>query len=201
MWNFEEHWHGEALGQVLEAHREPAGNDRIGPMRARLGRWDRVKPLVSALGSSLVGEDFVATHMSWGAINEWSTHAGYARLIERANHPVLTELLTRIMRQESRHVAFYASEARDRLANSARARRVTRWALRKFWAPVGSGVMPEEETRFLFGYLLDGAAGRAMATRIDNSIDNLPGLSGLDLMRNAADSFVPKVTNTLPTAA
>jgi hypothetical protein len=45
--------------------------------------------------------------MTWGAINEWCTHAGYARLIERERHPVLTELLERIMRQETRHVAFY----------------------------------------------------------------------------------------------
>lgn len=186
LWNFEEHWHGEALGRVLAAHDEAAGSDRIAPMRRRLGRRDQIKPLTSALAAALIGEDFVATHMAWGAINEWSTHAGYARLVERADHPVLSELLTRIMRQESRHVAFYAAEARTRLARSARARRVTRWALRRFWAPVGSGVMPPEESQFLFSYLLAGPAGQATVARIDHNIDRLPGLCGLDLMRRAA---------------
>ena len=189
LWNFEEHWHGEALGRVLAAHGEASGAERIGPMRGQLGRWDRVKPLVSALGSSIVGDDFVATHMSWGAVNEWSTHSGYGRLVERANHPVLTELLTRIMRQESRHVAFYASEAKARLSTSTRAQRVTRWALRRFWSPVGSGVMPEEETRFLFDYLLSGADGSAAVARLDNSVDKLPGLAGLHLLRTAAARY------------
>src|SRR4029453_5031084 len=48
--------------------------------------------------------------------------AGYARLIDRARHPVLTALLSRIMRQEGRHIAFYAAEAERRLAARRRAR-------------------------------------------------------------------------------
>ncbi len=68
--------------------------------------------------------------MTWGAVNEWSTRTGYARLIEREDHPVLAELLRRIMRQETRHVGFYVGQARDRLAASRRARRLTRFALR-----------------------------------------------------------------------
>jgi len=59
--------------------------------------------------------------MTFGAINEWSTHAGYARLSAIENHPVLSELLGRIMRQETRHVAFYVTQARERLARSQRA--------------------------------------------------------------------------------
>ncbi len=35
--------------------------------------------------------------------------------VQRAGHPVLTELLGRIMRQEGRHVDFYATEATRRL--------------------------------------------------------------------------------------
>ncbi|HVF03644.1 MAG TPA: ferritin-like domain-containing protein [Frankiaceae bacterium] len=196
MWNYEEHWHGAALGKVLDAHGEPAGDARIGPMRARLGRSDRVAPILNATLGALLGEDFVAVHMTWGALNEWSTQAGYARLAERAGHPVLTELLDRIQRQEARHVAFYATEARRRLAASPRARRLVRWALKTKWAPVGSSVMPRSETEFLLRYLLDGPAGAQAIQRLDANVRKLPGLDGLHVVRGAATAY--GVTATAP---
>jgi hypothetical protein len=123
--------------------------------------------------------------MTWGAINEWTTQAGYARLAKLADHPVLSDLLRRIMKQEGRHIDFYVSQAKDRLSDSRAAQRLTRWALRRFWAPVGSGVMPDEEVTFLSTYLFGGCEGRVMVERIDRRVDRLPGLEGLDLMRGA----------------
>jgi hypothetical protein len=189
VWNYEEHAHGVALGSVLAAHGEPHGDERNAAVRARQGRFEGLKAMLTAAAAAAVGEDFVAVHMSVGAVNEWTTRSGYARLIEREQHPALTALLTRIMAQESRHIAFYASEARTRLAASAGARRVTRWALRRKWAPVGSGVMPAEETAFVLGHLLDGESGRREARRIDALIDRLPGQAGLGLMTGTADRF------------
>jgi hypothetical protein len=189
MWNYEEHWHGEAIARVLEAHGEPAGASRIGPMRARLGLSDRVAPVVNAIGGALLGEAFVAVHMTWGAVNEWSTQAGYARLAEREDHPVLTELLDRIQRQESRHIAFYATEARRRLAASPRAQRLVRFLLRTKWAPVGSSVMPRAETEFLLRHLLSGAEGASAVERLDANVHRLPGLDGLGIVRKAAVDY------------
>src|SRR5689334_14184226 len=94
MWAFEEYWHGEALARVLAAHDVPTGAEHIRAVRERLGWSDRLAPVVQSLTANIVGVDFVAVHMSWGAINEWSTHAAYAKLAEREDHPVLTELLT-----------------------------------------------------------------------------------------------------------
>src|SRR4051812_23360584 len=170
MWSYEEYWHGVAIGQVLEAHGEPAEEDRIGPMRSRLGWKNRISPLTSVVGSSLLGPDFVALHMAWGAVNEWSTQGGYERLIARADHPVLTTLLARIARQEASHIAFYATEARTRLARSRKAQKVTRMALRHLWAPVGSPVMPRPETQFMLSYLMGGSEGRELARRIDRRV-------------------------------
>jgi hypothetical protein len=184
-WAYEEHWHGVALGRVLAEHDEPAGAERIEKMRARLPRKDRYGPFLSAIGGALAGDDFVALHMTWGAVNEWSTAAGYDRLAERADHPVLTELLMRIKRQESRHIAFYASEARDRLARSRRAQRLTRFALRHLWAPVGSGVMPPAETEFLLDWLLTGDEGDAVVRKIDANVARLPGLDELRIVEDA----------------
>ena len=131
VWSYEEMWHGQAIGRVLAAHDQPHGAGRVGEMRRRLGVRDRLSPLLHSLGSSLAGDTFPAVHMAWGAVNEWTTQAGYARLIDRARHPVLTDLLSRIMRQEGRHIAFYAAEAERRLAGSRRAQRLCRAALRR----------------------------------------------------------------------
>jgi hypothetical protein len=123
--------------------------------------------------------------MSWGAVNEWTTQAGYALVARRAGHPVLSELLSRISRQEGRHIDFYSAQARTRLASSARARRVTRAALLRLWKPVGSDVMPESEVRHMTTYLYGGADGAEMAARIDRRVDQLPGLGGLALVSRA----------------
>jgi hypothetical protein len=127
--------------------------------------------------------------MSWGAINEWTTQAGYARLAARAEHPVLRELLRRIMRQEGRHIDFYASEAQRRLVDDRRARRATRFALRRLWGPVGSSVMPAREVAFLVRFLFGDDDGRAVAQRIDRHVDRLPGQSGLHLVEGAVDRW------------
>lgn len=186
MWAYEEYWHGEALAKVLAAHGIPTDDAHIRGVRLSRGWRDKALPIAHSIAANLVGDDFVAVHMSWGAINEWSTHAGYARLIEEERHPVLTELLTRIMRQETQHVAFYATQARARLARSRRARALTRFALRRFWSPVGANVMPKADTRHLLGFLFDGGEGGTVVRRIDEKIDRLPGLDGLQLVRRAA---------------
>jgi hypothetical protein len=102
---------------------------------------------------------------------------------------VLTDLLTRIMRQEGRHIDFYSSQARHRLESSAAARKVTRAALARMWKPVGSDVMPKDEVAHLVSYLFGGPDGEAMAARIDRRVDQLPGLEGLSLVTRAAEEI------------
>jgi hypothetical protein len=195
LWVFEEFWHGEALAAVLEAHGETAGQTRVAAMRHRPGPSARLRPLAMMAGSALAGQDFSAVHMAWGAINEWTTQAGYAQLARRAGHPVLTDLLTRIMRQEGRHIDFYASQAERRLTASSKARRLTRFALQRFWSPVGSGVMPAAETRHLAQYLMNGDDGLAASRRIDRRIDGLPGLAGLGLLEGSIRSLQTKAAH------
>lgn len=198
MWNYEEYWHGVAIGRILEAHGEASEGERVGPMRQRLGWKDQVSPLTSALGSAVLGVDFVGLHMTWGAVNEWSTATAYDRLATREGHPVLSTLLSRIAKQESRHIAYYATEARERLGRSPKAQKVTRFALKHFWAPVGSPVMPEAETQFLLEYLMGGSAGRELARRIDRKVAGLPGLQGLEIVQAALDKRGISATDAEP---
>ena len=184
LWNYEEFWHGEAIAKILDAHDEQAGTNRIAALRQRLPRRDAWRPLTFQLVSAFTPH-LTAVHMTWGAVNEWTTQAAYARLAKLADHPTLTVLLRRIMKQEGRHIDFYASEASGRLANSRAAQRVTRWALRRFWAPVGSGVVEGTEVDFLRTYLFGDEDGLTMAERIDRRVDRLPGLDGLHLLTGA----------------
>ncbi len=184
MWNYEEFWHGDAIGKVLAAHDESAGTGRIAALRQRLPKGDRWKPLGFQVASALTPH-LTAVHMTWGAVNEWTTQAAYARLAKLSDHPTLATLLRRIMKQEGRHIDFYATQAAERLESSKRAQRITRWALRRFWAPVGSGVVPDTEVDFLGTYLFGDPEGHAMAERIDRRVDRLPGLGGLNLLAHA----------------
>jgi hypothetical protein len=181
LWSYEEHWHGEALGRVLEAHREPGSTVRVAAMRQRLG-WKITASPVAWMAFSAATKHFLAVHMTFGAINEWTTQGGYARLVQSADHPVLTELLRRIMKQEGRHIDYYRTQAHERLAASEGARRTTRFMLRRLWEPVGAQVMPPDETHHLVTTLFGGDEGRAVAERIDRRVDALPGLAGLGLM-------------------
>ena len=184
LWNYEEFWHGEAIARILAAHDELAGTGRIAALRSRLPKSDKWKPLSFQLASAITPH-LTAVHMTWGAVNEWTTQAAYARLAKLADHPTLSELLKRIMKQEGRHIDFYATQAKSRLSDSRAAQKVTRWALRRFWAPVGSGVVPDQEVDFLRSYLFGDPDGQAMADRIDRRVDRLPGLDGLHLLQGA----------------
>jgi hypothetical protein len=188
-WAYEEYWHGMAIASVLAAQGELAGRARLVTMRARLGFRDRIAPFGSFLGSAFAGASFTAVHMAWGAVNEWTTQAGYARLVAKANDPVLTELLARIMRQEGLHIDFYASQARTRLEVDRRAQRLARGALRRLWRPVGATVMPHDEVRHLSVYLFGDADGLEAARRIDRNIDRLPGLQSLHLVEASIASL------------
>jgi rubrerythrin len=184
-WVFEEMWHGEAIGQVLEAHGEEAGAPRIAALRQKRRRKEAISTFSTIGSAAFAGKAFIALHMTWGAINEWTTQAGYARLAERADHSTLRELLKRIMKQEGGHIDFYASEAGRRLSESPKAQKLTRFALKHLWRPVGSGVMPEEEVGFLVKYLFEGEVGQTMAARIDRRVDRLPGQGDLHLLESA----------------
>ncbi len=188
MWNREEFWHGEALAAVLGKHGVAVDFDELKATRLKLGWKDRLDPIKQSLMGGLVGHDFVAVHMAWGAANEWSANAAYLRMAKQENHPVLGELLKRIAAQETKHVAFYASQARERLAKSKKAQVIARFALKKFWAPVGSTISAEEDVVFVMNRLFGGAEGRKLIRDVDSHIAKMPGMEGLTIVETALDA-------------
>jgi rubrerythrin len=184
LWVYEEFWHGEALGRFLRAAGERFQPDRTYDIRTYASAGKALTNAVKVLAGRLL-PDFVAVHMTWGAINELSTLNGYHRLIAQTEHPILTELLERIIKDERRHYAFYFNQARVRLEEKPRAQRLVRWALDRFWTPVGTGVRPQEETDFVIRALFGGDEGLAVTEGMERELSKLPGLGGMRILRRA----------------
>jgi hypothetical protein len=184
-WNYEELWHGENIGRLLNLYGiEFDAQERIANVRANLGFQNSVSILSTMTGSWLL-KDFSAVYLSIGAINELTTLTGYGALIRKSGHPVLKDLLSRIIKDERRHFAFYYNSAKEWLSGNPRAQRMDRWMLDRVWVPVGQGVKKQEEVDALAVYLFDDEQGEEELLEIDEKIGKLPGLSGIKLMSKA----------------
>jgi hypothetical protein len=184
-WNYEELWHGENLGKLLNLYGiEFDTQDRIARVRANLGVQNSISILTTMAGS-WISKDFSAVYLSIGAINELSTLTGYAALTRKSEHPVLADLLSRIIKDERRHFAFYYNSAKEWLTGNEKAQRFDRWMLERVWVPVGKGVKNQEEVDALALYLFDDEQGEEELLALDEKIGKLPGLSGIKLMSKA----------------
>ena len=83
-WSFEEYWHGEAIGRVLAAHGEVRGDDEVRRLRRARRVREGLQPFLHGAASAVSGRAIGAVHMTWGAVNEWTTQAGYSMLAQRA---------------------------------------------------------------------------------------------------------------------
>jgi len=184
-WNYEELWHGENLGKLLNLYGiEFDTQDRIARVRANLGLQNSLSILTTMAGSWL-SKDFSAVYLSIGAINELTTLTGYGALIRKSKHPVLADLLSRIIKDERRHFAFYYNSAKEWLSDNQAAQRFDRFMLDRVWVPVGKGVKKQEEVDALALYLFDDEQGEEELLGIDEKIGRLPGLEGIKLMSKA----------------
>ena len=78
-WFYEETFHGRGLGRILEC----CGHDIVARRRSRPRLANRVEEAAIRMVSQ-AWPDFVAVHMTWGAINELTTLTGYRQLAARA---------------------------------------------------------------------------------------------------------------------
>jgi hypothetical protein len=200
IWNYEELWHGEAIAQVLDHHERVSGTERVASTRSRLG-WKVTTSPIGWMAFSAATPRFLSVHMTIGAINEWTAQAAYSRLAAVADHPVLTKLLKRVMRQEGRHIDVYATRAKDELSQSRIAQKITRGILKAVWTPVGAGAMPKGEMAHMAQTLFSGDEGKAAVDRVDQRVGRLPGLDGLTIMADAMDRYSSQPVPPAPATA
>ncbi len=183
-WLYEEGMHGRALSKFLDCAGHPVQPRIVQRTTVR----DRVDRTVTRMMSA-AWKDFLALHMTWGAVHECTTIQAYHRLSEQNGHPILNELLRRIIRDEARHFAFYMWQAERRLARPGVAR-IVRAIMNRFYTPVGASHQPDAQACWVSGFLFDGEDGRRAATHVDSSIARLPGFSDATLLWDWLDRKV-----------
>jgi hypothetical protein len=195
-WVYEEMYHGEAFVKFLREYGVPVSPHRPREIRLREG-FGRVNATMAIMFGSYLLPFFPAIYLTVGAINEMSTLTAYRRLQQHSDHPLLNEILERIIKQERNHFAFYRSMAESFLIDSGAARAATRWFMRHRFVVVGEGVKNAQEVDQLILYLFDGDDGRHAARAIDHSVDAMPGLGGLHLMEGLLNRSIHR-TGLLP---
>ncbi|NNC77532.1 MAG: acyl-ACP desaturase [Woeseiaceae bacterium] len=177
-WLYEEGMHGRALAKFLDC----AGHTVEPRPQGRTTFMDHIDRTMTTLLAA-AWKDFLAMHMAWGAVHECTTIHAYQRLMQCNDHPVLNELLRRIVADEARHFSFYMWQAENRLAKPSVQRKV-RAIMNRLYSPVGTNHQPDELARWVSGYLFDGPEGRAAASRVDRTISKLPGFADAKLLGN-----------------
>jgi hypothetical protein len=178
-WVYEEEFHGRAFAKFMRAYGQTVDDDYRAQMFRGRGPGEKKDEIGQIILSALFPTDWPSAHMVWGAIAELTTYYAYVNLIARAKHPILEKICRRIMKQESRHFAFYYHQAEARLGASAFARTLTTRALKFGWTPVGEGMSPKSETAHVLSYLFDGADGDTIGI-IERRVRQLPGLEWFD---------------------
>jgi len=190
-WGYEECYHGRALAKFLQK----AGFEESKKSTLEFARPRRAWEVLQDVGSralSLISDDFVAVHMTWGALNELTACQAYGSLADQTKNPVLEAIVRRIIKDERRHFAFYYQQARRRLQTPL-ARKMVTFALQKTWEPVG-GPMNPEHLDFVAAYLFgDGERGRERTHLVDSTIAKLPGMEWFDLLTKSTTASIAKL--------
>ena len=180
-WGIEELAHAEVLNRFLGEFGVLVDPDWKSTLRRSVSRKYRFNTYLINSLTNLVGSKFTATHMTFGAIHEMTTAQGYRRMMDLANHPVLTSILKAIVREESAHTQFHWRVARLELDRNATARRIARQVIQHFWYPVGQGSKPKQDTEYLVSTLFGGHDGmRVFDKTITQRVQRLPGFAGVN---------------------
>ena len=190
-WSAEEQTHGELINRFLnEAGIETDPKWQKQVISSVSTQYTVTNYLITTL-TNLVGKRFTATHMAFGAIHEMSTTQGYRRLAHLADHPVLSEILRGIIREESAHTTFYRSVARIELERSEISRKLSRFLIKHFWTPVGSGAKPKKESDYTIAMLFGGENGMEWIDKnVSQRIQTLPGFEGLTKVSDKISEIV-----------
>lgn len=180
-WAYEEMHHGRALDKFLSACGRPLPESHYSKVTQAASIKEDIEAWFGHTFAKMTPH-FAATHMAWGALNEMTSSLAYTRIAECTQNKELAKLVTRMAKDERRHLAFYYHQAEQRLARSKIAQKIARTAFEWFWDPVGVGVGDDDSLGFFVTLLFDDEKGMAEFKRIDQNMGRLPGLEGFNLV-------------------
>lgn len=179
-WGVEEITHGEVLDRFLNELGYESDKTWQTQVRKEVTFTYHANAYLLTALTHLIGKKFTATHMTFGAIHEMEAAQGYRRLMQLADHPVLTPILQAIIKEESVHNQFYWSVARLELKKSNAAQKLARFLTDRFWAPVGQGSLAKRRTEYLVTTLFSGPeALEVVNTKVTQRVQQLPGFSDI----------------------
>ncbi len=179
-WGIEEVTHGEVLNRFLNELGYHTDSDWQRKIRRDVSKSYHLSTFLFTSLTNLIGSRFTATHMTFGAVHEMTTAQAYRRMIEIADHPILTKILRAIIREESAHTHFYWSIARLELRNNGAAQSLARKVIENFYYPVGEGSLRKERTKNVVSILFgDNDALAALDKTVTQRLQQLPGFDGV----------------------
>ncbi len=179
-WGIEEVTHGEVLNQFLNEIGHATGRDWKNQVRKNVSKFYHINTYLLTSLTNLIGHRFTATHMTFGAVHEMTTAQAYRRMIEIADHPILTNILKAIIREESAHTQFYWSIARLELRKNDASQRLARKVIENFYYPVGQGSLAKERTKQVVSILFgDDSALLSLDKTVTQRVQQLPGFEGV----------------------
>lgn len=181
IWVYEELWHGRAIDTLLTRSGRPVAKERYTEVTLGASMREMVEAVLSQ-GAAYVTPKFVATHMTWGALNELTAAAAYLSLARRTKNPALATLCRRMAKQERKHYAFYYQQAEKRLTDDVWAQRLCKTALKNFWTPVGSGIGKKGALQFVAAHLFAEPEDWAALVEAEETIRALPGMQWFDML-------------------
>ena len=196
-WGVEEVTHGEVLNLFLNELGIKTDPDWQTQVRKAVSNFYNLNTYLVTSLTNLVGTKFTATHMTFGAVHEMTTAQSYRRLMELADHPVLTMILKGIIREESAHTQFYWSVARLELRKNEFSKKLAKFVIENFYYPVGQGSKPKKQTEYTISTLFGGGDGlEGLETTIKQRVQQLPGFDNVTKVtdtigRICRENFIP----------
>ncbi len=179
-WEDEEVLHADLLHRFLGEMDYPTDEKWYEKVRQQIPKSYHMISKLQTLITNGFGKHFTSVHMTWGAINEMSTMAGYQRLWKLAKHPILEQILRGIVQEEGKHSFFYWNIARLKLNQSKFRQDLTRFIVKHFWSPVGEGTKSKADSNYVIRALFGDPEGISVMDKIVNQrMEQLPGMAGL----------------------
>lgn len=187
-WAAEEAEHGQILRRLVLEARGIETSRGVPAEPAVVKTWRQARTFRQRNSRFLVEvavrtiPHLTSLYATFGAIQEHSVMQGYRLLARRANLPLLSSVLDKVLAQEARHFAVYFTQARRFLEGNKRAQMVTRIGLSRYWSPVGFHTLGPAGWDRVRSFLCPTELDELFLARTDQVIGRLPGLEGLSLM-------------------
>lgn len=196
-WGIEEITHGQVINRFLNEAGYDTPDNWQSQTRKNVPTTYHATTYLMTMLTNLLGSRFTATHMTFGAIHEMSTAQAYRRMKGLANHPVLSQILDGIIREEAAHTQFYLNVARIELNKSRTAQKIARKVIDTFYVPVGQGSLAKSRAEYSVATLFSDDGGVEQVDRtVTQRAQQLPGFANLTRVTNRIAGICQKFRST-----